>query len=108
MLYVLCDKYYIGRTVSKLCERFGEHRRKFYQLLLNPNIGSDQSSDSTEDVENEYSPAFHLSEQHQASTNADFNDIYRFFKFIDSCSPKTLEVREHKLYTSLKCLNLLA
>ena len=93
----LCDKYYIGRTVRKLCERFGEHRRKFYQLLLNPNIGPDSAEDD------EYSPGLHLTEQHQASTNADFNDIYRVF-IVDTCSPKTLEVREHKYIHELKTL----
>ena len=93
----LCDKYYIGRTVRKLNERFGEHRRKFYQLIQNPGVQPDNTEDD------EFSPGLHIVEHHQASTNAAFNEIYRVF-IVDCCSPKTLEVREHKYIHELKTL----
>ena len=92
----LCDKYYIGRTVRKLGDRFGEHRRKYYQLINNPN--SDTSSE-----DDEFSPGLHLVECHSATTPEAFNDIYRVF-IVDACSPQTLEVREHKHIHELKTL----
>ena len=91
-----CDKYYIGRTVRKLGDRFGEHRRKFYQLLKNP--GTDVG---TED--DEFSPGVHLLECHSANTAEAFNELYRVF-IIDVCSPQSLEVREHKFIHELKTL----
>ncbi|KAL5253690.1 hypothetical protein ACHWQZ_G013459, partial [Mnemiopsis leidyi] len=57
----LCDKYYIGRTVRKLGDRFGEHRRKYYQLINNPD--SDTGSE-----DDEFSPGLHLVECHSAAT----------------------------------------
>ena len=95
----ICNKYYIGRTVRKLCERFGEHRRKFYQLVKDPNI---MSSGLHKD-DDEYSPGLHLVEEHAASEASDFNDMYRVF-IVDVCSPKTLEVKEHKYIHELKTL----
>ena len=42
-------------------------------------------------------------EHHLASSNAAFNEIYKVF-IVDCCSPKTLEVREHKYIHELKTL----
>ena len=92
----LCDKYYIGRTVRKLGDRFGEHRRKYYQLINNPD--SDTGSE-----DDEFSPGLHLVECHSAATPEAFNEIYRVF-IVDVCSPQTLEVREHKHIHELKTL----
>ena len=91
-----CDKYYIGRTVRKLGDRFGEHRRKFYQLIKNPDTDVTQEDD-------EFSPGVHLLECHSACTPEAFNELYRVF-IVDVCSPQNLEVREHKFIHELKTL----
>ena len=91
-----CDKYYIGRTVRKLGDRFGEHRRKFYQLLKNPDFSNDHDDD-------EFSPGLHLTECHSATTEESFNEIYRVF-IVDVCSPQTLDVREHKYIHELNTI----
>ncbi len=97
----LCDKYYIGRTVQTLCDRFGQHRRKYYELVRDPGIIL--SSLVKEDDDDVYSPGLHLVEEHSVSERTEFNDIYRVF-IVDVCSPKTLEVREHKYIHELKTL----
>ena len=92
----VCNMYYIGRIVRKLGDRFGEHRRKFYQLVKNPGILVDQDDD-------EFSPGVHISDCHSAKTPEAFNEMYRVF-IVDLCSPQTLEVREHKFIHELKTL----
>ena len=91
-----CDKYYIGRTVRKLGDRFREHRQKFYQLLKNPDLSNDHDDD-------EFSPGLHLTECHSATTEESFNEIYRVF-IVDVCSPQTLDVREHKYIHELNTI----
>ena len=81
-------------TNITLGDRFGEHRLKYYQLINNPD---------TDSKDDEFSPGLHLVECHSATTPEAFNEIYKVF-IVDVCSPKTLEVREHKHIHELKTL----
>ena len=96
----LCDKYYIGRSVRKLCQRIGEHRRGFYKLLKDLNVILANNLHRDDD---EYSPGFHLIDDHQAWSVDAFNEVYRVF-IVDVCSPKSLEIKEHKYIHELKTL----
>lgn len=71
----LCDKYYIGRTVRKLHERVGEHRRKFYQLMKNLNTILANNLHREDD---EYSPGLHLVDEHSAFSA---KPLMRFIEF---------------------------
>tara|TARA_B110000977_G_scaffold147537_1_gene187016 strand:+ start:799 stop:1095 length:297 start_codon:yes stop_codon:yes gene_type:complete len=72
----------------------GEHRRKFYQLIMK-NLNSI--------LNDEYSPGLHLLDDHSAFSVQALNEIYRFF-IVDVCGPKSLEVREHKFIHEFKSL----
>ena len=96
----VCDKYYIGRSIRKLVERFGEHRRKYYKLVQDPDSVFNAKLHLEDD---DFSPGLHLVEEHGASKLTDFNELYRVF-IIDICSPKFLELREHKYIHELKTL----
>ena len=100
----VCNKYYVGRTVRKLQERIGEHRRSFYKVVENVNIilANDLYRDG-----DEFSPGLHLIDEHPfiACNKTAFNIIYKTF-ILDVCSPRVLEVREHKYIHDLKTLKL--
>ena len=88
-----CELVYIGRSVRALNTRIGEHRRKFYEILGGKLI--DPSDD-------EYSLGTHLFD-HGFRDKNDFNANYSVF-IIDICSPKNLEVKEHKFIHILNTL----
>ena len=98
----VCYKYYVGRTVRKLQERIGEHRRSFYKVVENVNIILANNLYRDED---EFSPGLHLIDEHPyiAYNKTAFNTIYKTF-ILDVCSPRVLEVREHKYIHDLKTL----
>ena len=96
----VCDKYYIGRSIRKLVERFGEHRRKYYQLVQDPESVFGTRLHLEDD---DFSPGLHLVEEHGASELTDFNEMYKVF-IIDVCSPKLLDVKEHNYIHELKTL----
>ena len=90
----VCNKYYVGRTVRKLQERIGEHRRSFYKVVENVNIilGNNLYRD-----EGEFSAGLHLIHEHPYIA---YNKTF----ILDVCSPRVLEVREHKYIHDLKTL----
>ena len=99
----LCDKYYIGRTVRKLQERVGEHRRNFYRVVENLDAILANNLHREDD---EFSPGLHLIDEHidsSGNNKSAFNNIYRAF-ILDVCSPKSLDIREHKYIHELKTL----
>ena len=85
--------------MQRLNERFGQHRRKFYHVVRDPSV----IASGIHKEDDEYSPGVHLVEEHSVSEYSAFNDIFRVF-IVDVCSPKTLEVREHKHIHELKTL----
>ena len=98
----VCNKYYVGRTVRKLQERIGEHRRSFYKVVENVNIILANNLYRDDD---EFSPGLHLIDEHPyiADNKTAFNTIYKTF-ILDVCTPRVLEVREHKYIHDLKTL----
>ena len=91
----ICSKAYIGRTVSPLHVRLNGHRSKFYEIIHNRAKYDDITSD-------EYSLGLHLVD-HGLCENSDFNNNYRCF-IVENCSPKQLDVREHRYIHLLKTL----
>ena len=53
--------------------------------------------------DDEYSLGLHLIEEHGCSEQSDFENSYSVF-ILNTCSPKTLEVNEHKFIHSLKTI----
>ena len=96
----ICTKGYIGRTVQRLSERTGQHRRNYYAML------KDITNALTNDIyrkDDEYSLGLHLIENHDLNSKTDFENTYVLF-ILDTCSPKMLELNEHRFIHSLKTL----
>ena len=96
----ICNKYYVGRSVRQLNVRIGEHRRGYYKLLgdLNNILANNMFRE-----DDEFSPGFHLIDDHNLTSKSDFCNNYEVF-LLDTCSPKQLEVYEHKYIHLLKTL----
>ena len=89
----LCNKCYVGRTARTLRTRIGEHRQYFYKIIKGENF----------DVDNDdYALGYHLHEHGYADRN-DFNKIFNV-SILEICSPKVLEVKEHRYIHKLKTL----
>ena len=89
----ICNKPYTGRSVRPLSTRTGEHRRAFVHVIQ----GNDYDP-----LDNEFSLGIHLME-HGLRKAEDFAKHYKVC-IIDICSPRMLEVKEHKFIHSLKAL----
>ena len=92
LIYMLrckcCNKVYVGRTIQQLRKRMNQHRTKFYTLLNGKEVVTD--GDDADD----FSPGLHLVE-HGFKNRTDFNDNYELY-ILTNCSPKILDVNEHK------------
>ncbi len=96
----ICKKHYIGRSTRQLNTRIGEHRRNFYQIVdkkVSPvlNFCSDDKDD--------YALGAHLY-NHGYNDKSDFSKFYKVC-ILENCSPKVLEVKEHKFIHKLNSLN---
>ena len=90
----VCGKHYVGRSTRCLNTRMGEHRRHYYSILNNKPIfaeGDDQALGA------------HLYNHGYRDRN-DFDNVYSVC-VIDKCSPKALEVSEHKYIHRLNSLS---
>ena len=96
-----CTKGYVGRTVQRLNVRTGQHRRNFYDMLRQPR--EYVLTNELYRTDDDYSLGLHLIESHGCVERTDFENSYRMF-ILDTCSPSTLEVNEHKFIQSLKSL----
>ena len=70
-----------------------QHRGKYYSLL---------SGNVTDTDDDEFSPGMHLIE-HGFSERTDFNENFELCILLN-CSPKVLEVQEHKLIHTYRTL----
>jgi len=98
----LCNKPYVGRTVSPLATRTSQHRAAFYKLVSHSHKSTnfDQFCENDDDT---YSLGLHLIKDHQKSSKENFNEFYRVL-ILQSCSPSTLDVKEHKWIHKLNSL----
>ena len=90
----------MGRSVQRLSDRTGQHRRNFFAMLKNI------TNALTNDIyrkDDEYSLGLHLIEDHGLSDRINFENSYELF-LVDTCSPKNLEVSEHRYMHNLKTL----
>ena len=90
----LCCKKYVGRSTRPLRTRVGEHRRSFYKLCDNKEF--DENSD-------EFALGLHLFSDHSLKCRDDFDRSYNV-ALLDFCSPKTLDMKEHKFIHLLNSL----
>jgi hypothetical protein len=88
-----CNHVYIGRSVRQLNTRIGEHRRSFYEVIEGKRI---------DPLDDDYSMGIHLA-NHGHRNRTDFDKYYNVV-ILDICSPKMLELKEHKY---IHCLNTL-
>jgi hypothetical protein len=95
-----CTKGYVGRTVQRLSDRAGQHRRNYYAML------KDITNALTSDIyrqDDEYSLGLHLIEDHGLNCKNDFENSYILF-ILDTCSPRMIELNEHRFIQTLKTL----
>jgi hypothetical protein len=90
----ICWKHYVGRTCRHLRARIGEHRRYFYQICNDGKFHIDND---------EFALASHLYHDHGLSNKSDFSKIYKV-AILEVCSPKVLDVKEHKYIHQLNAL----
>ena len=96
----ICKKGYTGRSVQRLSDRTGQHRRNFYSMLKNITCAL---TDEMYRKYYEYSLGLHLIENHNLTSKNDFENSYKLF-LLETCSPKNLEVNEHKFIHKLNTL----
>ena len=98
----ICNKPYVGRTVSPLATRTSQHRAAFYKLVAHSKTSTnfDQFCENDDDI---YSLGLHLIKDHQKTNKENFNEFFRVL-ILQSCSPSTLEVKEHKWIHKLNSL----
>jgi hypothetical protein len=90
----LCFQAYVGRTTQHLRTRIGQHRRKFYAILNGCQV---------DPLDDENALGIHLTSVHGLTNRTDFNDAFRVC-IIDNCSPRMLEIKEHKFIHILNTL----
>ena len=95
----LCGKAYVGRTVQPLHLRTGQHRRKYHDMLKDVHTCLLDDKFRKDD---EFSLGIHLLEDHNLCNKSDFNNYELFI--LDICSPKSLELNEHRFIQSLKTI----
>ena len=91
----LCNKIYIGRSCRALRTRFGEHRRYFYKIV------NQEPFDTHND---DFALGAHLYNDHHINNVHEFNNIYSVC-MLEICSPRVLEVKEHRYIHNLDSLS---
>ena len=92
----VCNKHYVGRSTRPLRTRVGEHRRNFYRMCDKSDFDYDRDSD-------EYTLGHHLLHDQNLNDRLDFDNSYSVC-ILDICSPRILDVKEHKYIHSLNSL----
>ena len=92
----LCQDAYIGRSTRTLRTRTGEHRVAFYKILNGLEIFDSVDND-------DFSPGLHIFHKHGCKDRIDFDKTFNAY-IIDNCSPKNMEVLEHKYIHRFKTL----
>ena len=93
-------KCYVGHSVQSLNERIGQHHRTHMEIIVDLNINL---SDAVLIDDDEYSPDFHVINEHNLTSAESFNCSYEVF-LLDICSPRNLELNEHRYIHKLKTL----
>ena len=95
-----CGKCYGGRTIQRLNERIGQHRSNYIDIIsdLHSHLLDNSLCDN-----DDYSLGFHLVRDHDLTSKSSFNESYEVF-IIDICSPRTLEVNEHRFIHKAKTI----
>ena len=105
----MCDKPYVGRTVSPLNIRLNQHRSAFYKVLNHSKSKTfknfeifeiDNSNNKDCDL---YALGIHLVSDHNCMTKSDFNDNFKIL-VLENCSPRNIEEKEHLWIHKLKTL----
>ena len=67
----LCNMCYVGRSVRRLNERIGEHRRGYYKIINNNMLTSDLHRE-----DDEFAVGYHLVDKHNLKSQNDFSNVY--------------------------------
>ena len=92
----ICNKPYVGRTVSQLNIRTNQHRSAFYKVLEQSKTSIDQNDEFTSEEDDIYSLGVHLVNDHGCTNRTDFNNTYQVL-ILENSSPKTIDIKEHKI-----------
>ena len=95
----ICDKMYVGKSTQCLNTRISGHRSLFYECISKNGTINSQCSKN----EDEYILGMHLYKNHGLTEREAFNESY-IFTILQVCSPKNLDVQEHKWIQKLKCV----
>ena len=91
----LCEKVYVGKTITALSTRVNTHRSKFYELVK---TGSVVKSDNEDHL-----LGLHLYQQHGLQFSEGFSEPYKF-TILELCSPKNIDFKEHVWIQRLKSI----
>ena len=93
----LCDKTYVGKTVTPLNIRINGHRSKYYDCLR---YTGDRANLSDDD---DHLLGLHLYFEHRLKDCGSFNDTYAF-TLLERCNPRNIDLKEHLWIQRLKCI----
>ena len=93
----LCDKTYVGKTVTPLNIRINGHRSKYYECLRYTGDRANLSDDE------EHLLGLHLYFEHNFRDSGSFNDTYAF-TLLERCNPRNIDLKEHLWIQRLKCI----
>ena len=93
---ILCQKNYVGKTVTELRTRINGHRTKFYDCL---NYRGDRFDLDDED----HLLGLHLYFKHNIRDRKGFNASYRF-TILENCNPRSIDLKEHLWIHRLKTI----
>ena len=86
-------KYGLQKVSNTLRTRIGEHRQHFYQIIKGDKF----------DLENNNFALGHHLNKHGFNDRKDFNKVFNVC-ILEKCSPKVLDVKEHKYIHQLNSL----
>ena len=89
-----CSKVYVGKTTQALNSRIYGHQGKFSECVNN--YGHLPYDD-------DHLLGLHLYHKHQLGHRDDFDGGYEF-TILENCSPKSLDLKEHKWVQKLQCV----
>ena len=94
-----CKKYYVGRTTTPLSIRTNLHRGCFIRFVKT----NGRLVVPTEKLD-QFVIGMHLYKQHGILTKQQFDDNLELY-ILEVCSPRDLDIKEHKWIQKLKALS---
>ena len=96
----LCNKSYVGKSTQQENRRVNGHRDSLKSYVTNPQV---INTDSDLFEKDKYTLASHLDVVHQIKSMTGLDDNYKF-TILEKCSPRSLDVKEHRWIQKLSSL----